>query len=55
MSAAMIEDLKDKRVPPSLYWSIEQVSEWVESLGLGQYKVCVNCNTAKFFIVCIPW
>lgn len=39
MSAAMIEDLKDKRVPPSLYWSVEQVTQWVEELGLGQYKV----------------
>lgn len=42
MSAAMIEDLKDERVPPSLYWSNEQVCEWVERLGLGQYKVSVE-------------
>lgn len=39
MSSAVIADLKDGRVPPCLYWSCEQVAEWVDGLGLGQYKV----------------
>jgi len=47
--SAIIEDLKDSRVPPCLYWSVEQVSEWVASeLGLEEYKVKKNV----MFIAC---
>ncbi|KAF6017471.1 SAMD15 [Bugula neritina] len=43
--SAIIEDLKDSRVPPCLYWSVEQVSEWVASeLGLEEYKECFEKN-----------
>ena len=34
-----VTDLKDERVPPCLYWSIEQVADWVEQLGFPHYRV----------------
>lgn len=34
-----IEDLKDDKVPPCLYWSVEKVEEWIEKLGFPNYKV----------------
>ena len=38
--SAKIEDLKDERVPNCLYWSEEQVAEWIEEIGFPDYKVC---------------
>lgn len=38
-SSTIIEDLKDERVPPALYWTIDQVAEWIEELGFPYYKV----------------
>lgn len=34
-----VEDLKDEKVPACLYWSVEQVSDWIEELGFPNYKV----------------
>lgn len=39
MASSAIEDLKDNRVPPCLYWSNDQVCEWIVELDLPQYKV----------------
>lgn len=34
-----VEDLKDEKVPACLYWTVEQVSDWIEELGFPNYKV----------------
>ena len=34
-----VEDLKDERVPPSLYWTVDQVADWIEELGFPYYRV----------------
>ena len=28
-----VEDLKDEQVPACLYWSVDQVADWIEELG----------------------
>lgn len=43
MSNSAVEDLKDNRVPPCLYWSQEQVCDWIGELDLPQYKVNFLC------------
>ncbi|PIK35845.1 putative sterile alpha motif domain-containing protein 15-like [Apostichopus japonicus] len=30
--------------PPCLYWNCEQVADWIESLGLPQYRECFTTN-----------
>ncbi|PAA59360.1 hypothetical protein BOX15_Mlig029633g1, partial [Macrostomum lignano] len=39
-----IADLQNPEVPQCLYWSAEQVADWVSSLGLGQYRDCFLTN-----------
>lgn len=34
-----VEDLKDERVPPCLYWNVEQVADWIEDIGFPDYRV----------------
>jgi hypothetical protein len=34
-----VKDLKNETVPECLYWSCEQVCDFIESLNLPQYKV----------------
>jgi len=41
---AKIADLKDARVPTALYWSVEDVTKWIEELGFPQYKDCFQTN-----------
>lgn len=48
-SATIIEDLKDERVPPALYWTTEQVAEWIEELGFPHYKVALSHNYVQIF------
>ena len=40
--ASAVEDLKDERVPPSLYWSVNQVADWIEELGFPYYRVSAH-------------
>ena len=37
-----VEDLKDEQVPACLYWSVDQVADWIEELGFPNYKVCIK-------------
>ena len=37
--SSTVEDLKDERVPPCLYWTVDQVADWVENLGFPYYRV----------------
>ncbi len=37
--SAKVQDLKDGRVPTCLYWSYDDVANWVGDLGFPQYKV----------------
>ena len=37
--ASAVDDLKDERVPPCLYWTVEQVADWIEELGFPYYRV----------------
>ncbi|CAC5399055.1 unnamed protein product [Mytilus coruscus] len=39
-----VEDLKDEKVPACLYWTVEQVSDWIEELGFPNYKECFKQN-----------
>ena len=39
LMASAIDDLKDERVPPSLYWTVDQVADWIEELGFPDYRV----------------
>ena len=34
-----VDDMADERVPDALYWSVEDVANWVETIGFPQYKV----------------
>ncbi|KAL8604755.1 hypothetical protein ACOMHN_017714 [Nucella lapillus] len=43
-SATIVEDLKDSRVPNPIYWSVNQVAEWIEELGFPQYTSCFTTN-----------
>ena len=47
MEDRKVTDLKDERVAPCLYWSCEQVGDWVENLGFPHYRVSQShhlCN-----------
>lgn len=39
MSSAKVEDMKDERVPGCVFWSIEDVANWIEGIGHPYYKV----------------
>ena len=39
MSESMKTDLKDSRVPNCIYWTVEDVTKWIEELGYPDYKV----------------
>ncbi|ESO92324.1 hypothetical protein LOTGIDRAFT_233104 [Lottia gigantea] len=39
-----LEDFRDDRVPRALYWTMEQVAEWIEGLGFPEYKSCITSN-----------
>ncbi|XP_046358018.1 sterile alpha motif domain-containing protein 15-like [Haliotis rufescens] len=41
---ALVNDLKDERVPPAIQWTNDQVSDWIEELGFPQYKPCFTTN-----------
>ncbi|XP_076463023.1 sterile alpha motif domain-containing protein 15-like [Babylonia areolata] len=43
-STTIVEDLKDSRVPSPMYWSVDQVAEWIEELGFPHYKSCFTTN-----------
>ncbi|KAJ8305596.1 hypothetical protein KUTeg_016141 [Tegillarca granosa] len=34
-----IEDLKDEAVPRVLYWTVENVADWIEELGFPDYRI----------------
>jgi hypothetical protein len=38
-SQTIVEDLKDERIPNALYWTIDQVADWIVDLGFPHYKV----------------
>lgn len=42
-----VEDLKDERVPPVLYWSVEQVADWIEELGFPYYRVSFSLSNVR--------
>ncbi|KAK3599910.1 hypothetical protein CHS0354_022495 [Potamilus streckersoni] len=42
--ASAVADLKDERVPPCLYWSVQQVADWIEELGFPFYRSCITEN-----------
>ena len=42
MEDRTITDLKDERVPPPMYWTCEQVADWVEELGFPYYRVSIS-------------
>jgi len=35
---------KNEVVPSCIEWSIEDVSKWIESIGLPQYQACIETN-----------
>ena len=37
--SSKIEDMKDERVPACLYWTVDDVANWIESIGFPDYKV----------------
>ena len=37
-----VEDLKDEKVPACLYWSVDQVADWIEELGFPNYRVLLH-------------
>jgi len=37
--SSAVDDLKDGRVPSCLYWTTEQVADWIEELGFPYYRV----------------
>ena len=39
MSESLKEDLKDARVPNCIFWTKDDVSNWIEELGFPDYKV----------------
>uniref|UniRef100_A0A1I8FI67 SAM domain-containing protein n=1 Tax=Macrostomum lignano TaxID=282301 RepID=A0A1I8FI67_9PLAT len=49
-----IADLQNRKCRKCLYWSAEQVADWVSSLGLGQYRDCFltnGINGRRLFLV----
>ena len=42
-----VEDLKDEQVPACLYWSVDQVADWIEELGFPNYKECFKQNVIE--------
>ena len=51
--ASAVEDLKDERVPPSLYWSVNQTADWIEELGFPYYRVSAHLKVFLFFFLLI--
>ena len=43
-SESIKEDLRDGRVPSCLFWTIEDVANWIVELGLPDYKDCFVLN-----------
>ena len=39
MTSARVDDMKDERVPASMFWKVEDVANWIEGLGYPHYKV----------------
>ncbi|KAL5017043.1 hypothetical protein ScPMuIL_006632 [Solemya velum] len=39
-----VDDLKDERVPPCLFWTSDQVADWIAELGFPCYKACFETN-----------
>lgn len=40
-----LTDLKDGRVPKCMFWSIDEVVEWITNIGYPEYKVtCCPVN-----------
>ena len=39
MTSAKVDDMKDERVPGSMFWNVEDVANWIEGLGYPCYKV----------------
>ncbi len=37
--SAKLEDLRDDRVPGCMYWSCDDVANWIEGIGYPFYKV----------------
>ncbi|XP_074643253.1 sterile alpha motif domain-containing protein 15-like [Tubulanus polymorphus] len=42
--SSTIDDLKDDRVPSCLYWSENDVADWIEQLGFPCYRNCFLTN-----------
>lgn len=47
--ASAVDDLKDERVPPCLYWSVDQVADWIEELGFPYYRVNLLSTSTHLF------
>ncbi|KAK7495023.1 hypothetical protein BaRGS_00013663 [Batillaria attramentaria] len=43
-SATIVEDLKDERIPSAMYWTVEQVADWIDELGFPHYRNCFTTN-----------
>ncbi|KAK7101339.1 sterile alpha motif domain-containing protein 15-like [Littorina saxatilis] len=43
-ASTIVEDLKDERIPNAMYWTVDQVAEWIEELGFPHYKSCFTTN-----------
>ena len=41
MTSAKVDDMKDERVPGSMFWNVEDVANWIEGLGYPCYKVII--------------
>ena len=41
MTSAKADDMKDERVPGSMFWNVEDVANWIEGLGYPCYKVII--------------
>ncbi|OWF56359.1 sterile alpha motif domain-containing protein 15-like [Mizuhopecten yessoensis] len=39
-----VEDLKNEQVPQCLYWTVDQVVDWIDNLGFPYYKACFATN-----------
>ncbi|KAK2141610.1 hypothetical protein LSH36_1069g00047 [Paralvinella palmiformis] len=43
--SSQIEEMKDQRVPQCLFWSIDDVANWIEAIGFPHYKECFAANS----------
>ena len=47
MAESIKEDLKDGRVPSCIFWTCEEVANWIEELGFPDYRASTGSRSQR--------